>query len=68
MALKNDVTFLEFMILVLKILVAAFLLKAVLSIVGFTGYIPVLDEVYNFVMKAMFSLGGNPNLLPSNKL
>ena len=32
--------------------------KTILMIVGFPGYIPVVDEVYNFFMTPVFNAGG----------
>ena len=41
----------------IKIIVALFVFKVVLVALGFTGYIPGADEIYNFFLKIVFYLG-----------
>lgn len=49
----------------IKVFVALFVLKVILMAVGFPGYIPVGDEVFAFVMKAIMLLGTGSSIMPT---
>jgi hypothetical protein len=64
--MAHDVSLLQVIFTIIKLIICAFVLKVVLNIVGFTGYVPILDEVYAYIMKAILSISGNTNVLPHN--
>ncbi len=64
--MANDISLSALFLGVLKLLAAIFVVKIVLMAVGFTGYIPIADEVYSFFMKLVLSISGNQNVLPNN--
>ncbi len=57
-SMKTDMTFLDFVLLLLKIAAGMLVLKTLLMIFGFPGYIPIVDEVYNAVITPIFKAGG----------
>jgi hypothetical protein len=56
--MKTDSSPLDYFFLALKAVIAMLILKTVLTVLGFTGYIPVVDEVYNVTLRPIFSAGG----------
>jgi hypothetical protein len=64
--MANDISLSTLIISILKVLAVIFIVKVVLMIMGFTGYIPIADEVYSFFMKLVLSVSGNKNVLPHN--
>ena len=46
----------------IKTILALFLIRVVLNLVGFKGYLPVVSEVYSGIMGAIVALGSGKSI------
>ena len=64
--MREEPNLLVIIVTLLKIVAVMFFLRVFLTYIGFPGYIFGLDEVYNFFMSFVFSLGsGKAYSIPS---